>query len=69
MQCTDDTLSEIDSEYWNFNVCVAACTLSLVMILSIKLFQLRNSSIYTLQEENIMIYYLEFKTTSKLFLF
>ena len=35
------------------------------MILLIELLQLKKNSIYALQEENIMIYYWECKTTTK----
>ena len=41
MQRTDGTLPKIGFEYWNFNVSVTACRLSLIMILLIELFQFR----------------------------
>ena len=57
MQGTNGILPGIDSKYFSFNMSVTVCRLSLIMILLIELFQLNNSSIYALEEENITIYH------------
>ena len=49
----DGTPPKMDSKYYNFNVSVTVCRLSLTMILLLELFQLRDSSIYSLQEKEV----------------